>query len=141
MVDYSVWDKIEVSDDEDDTHPNIDRPSLFCWRHQAHVEHMEQVQKEKEEHEKGLAECWKKLADCQKKINELELQGIDSAKNELLKLQPVLPQLKKDKWNWEKKANELQKKVKTMPWNVDTLSKDGFSKSAINKKPEVHEET
>ena len=29
MVDYRKWDHIEVSDDEDDTHPNIDTPSLF----------------------------------------------------------------------------------------------------------------
>lgn len=34
-IDYSVWDHIEVSDDEDDTHPNIDTPSLFRWRHQV----------------------------------------------------------------------------------------------------------
>ena len=37
-LDYSKWDKIEVSDDEDDTHPNVDTPSLFRWRHQARVE-------------------------------------------------------------------------------------------------------
>ncbi|PNJ14473.1 CDC37 isoform 5 [Pongo abelii] len=35
MVDYSVWDHIEVSDDEDETHPNIDTASLFRWRHQT----------------------------------------------------------------------------------------------------------
>lgn len=141
MVDYSVWDKIEVSDDEDDTHPNIDTSSLFRWRHQARVERMEQFQKEKEENEKSWAESKKKLADCQKKIHELELQGTDNAKSELQKLQPELQQLKKEERDWEKKAGELRKKEKTMPWNVDTLSKDGFSKCVINKKPEVHEET
>ena len=36
-IDYSVWDHIEVSDDEDDTHPNIDTPSLFRWRHQVQI--------------------------------------------------------------------------------------------------------
>lgn len=36
-IDYSVWDHIEVSDDEDDTHPNIDTPSLFRWRHQVNI--------------------------------------------------------------------------------------------------------
>ena len=29
---------IEISDDEDDTHPNIDTPSLFRWRHQARLD-------------------------------------------------------------------------------------------------------
>ena len=37
----------QVSDDEDDTHPNIDTPSLFRWRHQARVERMEEQKKEK----------------------------------------------------------------------------------------------
>ncbi len=27
----------KISDDEDDTHPNIDTPSLFRWRHQARL--------------------------------------------------------------------------------------------------------
>lgn len=31
MVDYSKWKNIEVSDDEDDTHPNIDTASLFRY--------------------------------------------------------------------------------------------------------------
>ena len=34
-VDYSKWKDIEVSDDEDDTHPNVDTPSLFRWRHEV----------------------------------------------------------------------------------------------------------
>ena len=38
----------QVSDDEDETHPNIDTPSLFRWRHQARVEKMEELKKERE---------------------------------------------------------------------------------------------
>jgi len=46
----------QISDDEDDTHPNIDTPSLFRWRHQARLERMERDQKEKEEILKGREE-------------------------------------------------------------------------------------
>lgn len=46
-IDYSKWKDIEVSDDEDDTHPNIDTPSLFRWRHQARVERMSAADQEK----------------------------------------------------------------------------------------------
>ncbi|XP_072254294.1 hsp90 co-chaperone Cdc37-like [Pyxicephalus adspersus] len=126
MVDYSVWDHIEVSDDEDDTHPNIDTASLFRWRHQARVERMEQIEKEKEELQKGANECKKKLLECQKKMKELEVQ--ESAKPDSLKLKEELEQLKKEEKKWQKKEEELKKKEKTMPWNVDTLSKEGFSK-------------
>lgn len=48
-IDYSKWKTIEVSDDEDDTHPNIDTPSLFRWRHQARLERMAEMKQEKEE--------------------------------------------------------------------------------------------
>ena len=41
----------QVSDDEDDTHPNIDTPSLFRWRHQARVERMAEQKKEKDSFE------------------------------------------------------------------------------------------
>ena len=48
MVDYKKWDHIEVSDDEDDTHPNIDTPSLFKWRHEARLQREEEMRKKKE---------------------------------------------------------------------------------------------
>lgn len=35
---YKKWDKLELSDDEDDVHPNIDKQSWFRWKHQARVE-------------------------------------------------------------------------------------------------------
>ncbi|KAF1578222.1 UNVERIFIED_CONTAM: Hsp90 co-chaperone Cdc37, partial [Eudyptes pachyrhynchus] len=141
MVDYSVWDHIEVSDDEDETHPNIDTASLFRWRHQARVERMEQFQKEKEELDKGCRECKRKLAECQKKMKELEVSDPESGKGELEKLQAEAQQLKNEEKSWENKLEELKKKEKNMPWNVDTLSKDGFSKSVFNVKPEEKEET
>lgn len=55
-MNYDKWKKIEVSDDEDDTHPNIDTPSLFRWRHQARVERRQQRLEEQEEHEKKRQE-------------------------------------------------------------------------------------
>ncbi|XP_033028917.1 hsp90 co-chaperone Cdc37 [Lacerta agilis] len=141
MVDYSVWDHIEVSDDEDETHPNIDTPSLFRWRHQARVERMEQFHKEKEEVDKGCRDCKRKLAECQRKIKELELANVDSTKGELQRLQAEAQQLKKEEKSWEEKADDLRKKEKNMPWNVDTLSRDGFSKSVFNVKEEQEEES
>ena len=64
---YSKWDHIEVSDDEDDTHPNIDTPSLFKWRHEARVQRMEEM------------EAKKKAAADEKRKKEQEVGA--SAKN------------------------------------------------------------
>jgi cell division cycle protein 37 len=57
-IDYSKWfsKDIEISDDEDDTHPNVDTPSLFRWRHQARLEKQAEAEKEKTEFEKKKQE-------------------------------------------------------------------------------------
>lgn len=140
-IDYSVWDHIEVSDDEDDTHPNIDTPSLFRWRHQARVERMEEFQKKGEEINKGLSDCRRKLAETQKKLKELSLSTTDDAKAELNKVQAEEKKLKKEERDWEKKVDEHNREEKKMPWNVDTLSKEGFNKSIVSNVKSEREET
>lgn len=111
--------------------------SLLTWfpfcRLQARVERMEQFQKEKEELDKGCRECKRKLAECQKKMKELEVTDPESGKGELEKLQAEAQQLKNEEKSWENKLEELKKKEKNMPWNVDTLSKDGFSKVGLGE--------
>uniref|UniRef100_A0A8C1DLV4 Hsp90 co-chaperone Cdc37 n=2 Tax=Cyprinus carpio TaxID=7962 RepID=A0A8C1DLV4_CYPCA len=140
-IDYSVWDHIEVSDDEDETHPNIDTPSLFRWRHQARVERMEAFMKKGEELEKSLTESRRKLAEAQRRVQELVSASTPEAKADLAKAQEEEKQLKKQERSWEKKMQEHRIEEKKMPWNVDTLSKEGFSKSVVNVKPEKEEET
>uniref|UniRef100_A0A3Q3MAX3 Hsp90 co-chaperone Cdc37 n=2 Tax=Mastacembelus armatus TaxID=205130 RepID=A0A3Q3MAX3_9TELE len=140
-IDYSVWDHIEVSDDEDDTHPNIDTPSLFRWRHQARVERMEEFEKKGEDMKKSLIECRRRLKEAQKKVQEMSTSTTDDAKAELSKAQAEEKKLKKEEREWEKKMEEHTREEKKMPWNVDTLSKDGFSKSIVNVKPETVEES
>lgn len=140
-IDYSVWDHIEVSDDEDDTHPNIDTPSLFRWRHQARVERMEEFQRKGEDLSKSLSESRRKLAEAQKKVQELSISKTDDAKAELSKAQVEEKKLRKEEREWEKKLEDHHREEKKMPWNVDTLSKEGFSKSIVNVNPETAEET
>ena len=50
----------QVSDDEDDTHPNIDTPSLFKWRHEARVKRMEEMEAKK----KAVVDEKKKYVQC-----------------------------------------------------------------------------
>ncbi|XP_049845307.1 hsp90 co-chaperone Cdc37-like [Schistocerca gregaria] len=53
-MNYSKWKAIEIFDVEDDAHPFIDKSSLFRWRHQARIEHMEEQRRYKEESEKFI---------------------------------------------------------------------------------------
>lgn len=138
MVDYSKWKNIEVSDDEDDTHPNIDTPSLFRWRHQARVERMEQEEQEKKEFEQQQKKVREMMKEAQTKLKNAS-EGTDEHKVWTKKMKEA----KKEEAKLKKKDEELSKKERLTPWNVDTISKEGFSRSIINKpkpKKELTEE-
>jgi len=131
MIDYSKWDHIELSDDEDDTHPNIDTASLNKWRHEARMARMAEDLQEKKDFEKLKTELeGKKYLLEQKKI-DCEHIGDKGAEEDLLHLET---EIKAD----ERAAKIIEEKIKTKdrltPLNVDTISHPGFSKSMINIK-------
>uniref|UniRef100_A0A8D8MRX7 Hsp90 co-chaperone Cdc37 n=1 Tax=Culex pipiens TaxID=7175 RepID=A0A8D8MRX7_CULPI len=137
MVDYSKWKNIEISDDEDETHPNIDTPSLFRWRHQARVERMEEQEREKKQLEEIKRNNAKKAQELKEKLTKQD--------GNLDELKKSLDEVEKEQARLRREEEELKKKEKMQPWNVDTISKDGFkktviNKSAINKKPELTED-
>ncbi|KAL3216814.1 hypothetical protein MRX96_006351 [Rhipicephalus microplus] len=132
MVDYSKWKTIEVSDDEDDTHPNIDTPSLFRWRHQARIERMNELKKEHQSYEAKKTRNDKLLLEARKRCEGKTGKALEEAKRDVAKLERKQKELLKEK-------EALDKKEKMMPWNVDTISKEGFQKTILNK-PQPKEE-
>ncbi len=140
-LDYSKWDHIEVSDDEDDTHPNIDTASLFRWRHQARVERMDQHQQEMAKFLSDSQDHKRKMVEVKEQMKK-EVQG--SGKSDDRQLQEKLKELEKEEQELQQKKEELSKEERLTPWNVDTLSKPGFEKTVINvpkeKKKELSEE-
>uniref|UniRef100_A0A1I7TG90 Hsp90 chaperone protein kinase-targeting subunit n=1 Tax=Caenorhabditis tropicalis TaxID=1561998 RepID=A0A1I7TG90_9PELO len=133
-IDYSKWKDIEVSDDEDDTHPNIDTPSLYRWRHQARLERMAEKKLEKEKLEKDKQVTNKKMEELEKKL----ASASTDCKSDI---QKELDDVKAQEEAWRKKEAELEEKERLEPWNVDTIGHEAFSTSRINKitdkKPEV----
>lgn len=128
-INYSKWDHIEISDDEDDTHPNIDTPSLFRWRHQARVERMDEAKNKKEKLESDKQGHQMKLAEMQRKVKEAE----ESASTEFEKLKIELSVMEKQEEDFKKKEAELKKEEEMTPLNIDTICKEGASKTLINK--------
>ncbi|XP_031635002.1 hsp90 co-chaperone Cdc37-like [Contarinia nasturtii] len=128
MVDYSKWKDIEISDDEDDTHPNIDTPSLFRWRHQARVERMNEQEKKKQAIENERKNNQKQLETIQQ-----ELKNCSGNEEKLSQLQAKLKEVESKKSELNSKFDELRLQEKKTPWNVDTISKPAFSKTIINK--------
>ena len=70
--DYSKWDNIELSDDESDLHPNIDKESWFRMKHRSRLEREEQEDKEMVEIKKAESE-----ARSRQKIINARLKAIE----------------------------------------------------------------
>lgn len=137
MVDYKKWDHIEVSDDEDDTHPNIDTPSLFKWRHEARIQREEEMRKKTEAVEAEKRKIETKLREVKERVKkEEELGG-----NNLEDLKKSLSEVEKNAQEVARKKKEVEDEIKKQPKNVDTLSRDGFSKTIMNtvSKPKVED--
>uniref|UniRef100_A0AC34RR74 Hsp90 chaperone protein kinase-targeting subunit n=1 Tax=Panagrolaimus sp. JU765 TaxID=591449 RepID=A0AC34RR74_9BILA len=127
-IDYSKWKNIEVSDDEDDTHPNIDTPSLFRWRHQARLERMAEMKQEKEEVESGKNKVKTRLQQIEELLAKPDLEEKEKIKLELEKNDII-----KEEEKFRAKEKELADKERLQPWNVDTIGHETWSKSIINK--------
>ncbi|CAI4226399.1 unnamed protein product [Auanema sp. JU1783] len=127
-LNYSKWDHIDVSDDEDDTHPNIDTPSLFRWRHQARLERMAENKQKQEEIESN-----RKKNETKVKELSAKLQKTDISSEEKNKVEKELSDVKKQEEEWLKKEKDLEEKLRNEPWNIDTIGHEAFSSSRINK--------
>jgi len=113
-LDYSKWDNIEVSDDEDDTHPNVDTPSLFRWRHKARIEREEEMRKERF----NLDREGDKI---RKKINKLKVND------------PSRKKLEKEYDDWKSKETDMADKERKAPKNVDNMSTEKEDRVMVNK--------
>lgn len=135
MVDYTKWKDIEISDDEDETHPNIDTASLFRWRHTARVERMEQLEREKTEFLRRKETYKKSYYETSQALKEIKSEGkVDEHLEQMMKT------LELERKNLEEFEKELKKKEQSTPWNVDTISQPGFNKTVVNSpKPRVAE--
>lgn len=62
---------LQVSDDEDETHPNIDTPSLFKWRHEARIERESEFKKRRQDCMERLKRAEKELEEAKQACNGL----------------------------------------------------------------------
>eukprot|EP00124_Ichthyophonus_hoferi_P002141 Ihof_evm2s135 gene=Ihof_evmTU2s135 len=124
-LDYSRWNHIEISDDEDDQHPNIDKESLWRWKKQARVEREMKEAAEKQ-----------RIRDEHIKIKSRLIEAEQTGKQE------ILDELKKQEEEYDKKEKEIARMEELYPkWNSSNLCKDAWSKTLLSDKtPEKTEE-
>ncbi|KAJ0033128.1 hypothetical protein NQD34_000235, partial [Periophthalmus magnuspinnatus] len=140
-IDYSAWDHIYVSDDEDVTSPFVDTASLFRMRHRSRLERTADFEQRGEHLETNFTECKRQIAQAEDRLRELEDNGQETEDHQGMsmereKVQKDLQKLRTHLQKFEKMLEKHRREKKKQPWNVDTISKEGFSKSVLNIKAE-----
>ncbi|KJE95427.1 hsp90-like protein [Capsaspora owczarzaki ATCC 30864] len=131
-IDYSKWDHIEISDDEDETHPNIDNASLFRWRHQARVEREAEEKREREALKHNIDESAKQRQVLQ--AAAAHAKTLNAPEDAAKKIDAALTEAQKQEEEFRRKEAELERMEREHPkWNVDNISKPGFNKTVVNK--------
>merc|ERR1712241_688919 len=114
-----------VSDDEDDTHPIIDTPSLFKWRHEARVQRMEEMDarkkaafEDKKKKDQEIEALKKKMATAA--LSESEMAIIKKGLNELEKEAKQAKQKVEEVIDEERKmpdfVSKYEKEIKAFGW-------------------------
>jgi len=129
---YSKWDNIELSDDEDDVHPNIDRESWFRMKHRSRVEREEREEIEKKKisvETKGdklrIEEITRTLESIKNgDDSDDELEDVDGLEAEVEALQ-------KNEKSRKERLDEMERNRK---WNVDNMCKMVEDRTIVNPK-------
>lgn len=135
--DYSKWDKIELSDDEEDVHPNIDRESWFRMKHRSRVEREEHEDKDKKRINGEMEKANQRIKILErdlKKIQKRKEEDSDSDDDddlddtEAIKIE--MEELQQQNRARQAKLDEYEKNKK---WNVDNMFEVKEERTLINE--------
>lgn len=107
----------KVSDDEDDTHPNIDTPSLFRWRHQARIERDLAWKNEKDDFEAGYKKFLNNKNECLQKLKKAK-EGNDAVA--IVELEEKIKQFEIEAKEWLVKESSIKKKERVCSYFILT---------------------
>ncbi|CAJ1949544.1 unnamed protein product [Cylindrotheca closterium] len=133
--DYSKWDNIELSDDEEDVHPNIDRESWFRMKHRSRVEREEHEDKDKkrimDEIEKASQRI-KMLERDLKKIEKQKADDSDSDDDDLDDAEAIKIEIEELQTQNRQRKAKLDDYEKNKKWNVDNMFEVKEERTVIN---------
>lgn len=138
--DYSKWDNIEISDDEDDVHPNIDKESWFRLKHRSRIEREEKEEKNKEKINDEMVKTNLRIKEINKIISRASAtKGTDSDSDDDLEdldgLRSELQVLENSNKDNQAKLDHYEKNKK---WNVDNMCHVTEERTIVNKNVKVN---
>lgn len=124
MVDYSKWNNIDLSDDDSDCHPNIEKNTWLRMKKDTKLRKAEEAaalaMREDAEHEADR----KRAAEIEEK---LRAEDSESLRQEHAKL------VSKMNAHIAKRAKQAEMEKKYPKWDEASICRDGFSKTIVNK--------
>jgi hypothetical protein len=137
--DYSKWDNIELSDDESDLHPNIDKDSWFRLKHRTRLEREEREDKEVEEYEQKNKIDQARINVIKSRLNRASSltnkdanqdDAEDAAFEDTEALQIELDELEQHIHQRNLRIAEIHEKRQ---WNIDNICKVKDEKTIVNE--------
>ena len=130
---YSKWDNIELSDDESDLHPNIDKDSWFRMKHRSRLEREEKEDVEvntwtklNEQENNRIQTITARLAGLQELIaagdEEAELEDQEALQGELAELTAQVAER-------NRKMADIKER---RSWNIDNICHVAEEKTVVN---------
>lgn len=97
---------------------------------------MAEFQQRGDDLENNFSECKRMLEEAEGRLKQLEEGRSDGEEDEerdaeLKKVQAVVEKLREDQKSFERLMADYRQEEKKLPWNVDTLSTEGFSKARL----------
>jgi len=134
--DYSKWDNIELSDDEEDVHPNIDRESWFRMKHRSRVEREEHEDKDKKQITDQMEKASQRIKMLErdlKKISKRKEEDSDSDDDDLDDTEAIKIEIEELRTQVQQRQNKLDEYEKNKKWNVDNMFEVKEERTIINE--------
>lgn len=130
---YSKWDKIELSDDEGDVHPNIDKDSWFRMKHRSRLEREAKEDEEITKLNQLNSEDQSRIQIITARINgvtqkvaspddDSEFEDIDALADEKEELEASI----------KKRQTKIDGYLERRKWNIDNICKVKDEKTIVN---------
>ena len=120
--DYSKWDNIELSDDESDLHPNIDKESWFRMKHRSRLEREEQEDKEMVEIKKAESEARSRQKIINARLKAIE-DGTAGEEAEFEDVEALQSESSEIQANLDMMAKRVKEITERRKWNIDNICK------------------
>lgn len=137
---YSKWDNIELSDDEADVHPNIERESWFRMKHRSRVEREEREEADKRRIGEEMSKANLRIEEIQRILQRQRRgggkgnEGDDDDDDDEEDTEGLVVELKELQSANAQRQSKLDYYEKHKKWNVDNMCHVVAEKTVITSK-------